>query len=426
MKRIFLILSFIGVFVITWAQKPVNNPYSRYGLGMLMYQGSGRNLAMGRTGEVNFSPYYVSKLNPASYSAFMPQRVLFSFSIDNRLSLLSNVDTSLWTNVSEINHIMAGIPINKRFAISFGIGPYSGVGYLFQSKDSLYDDLSGANILTQYEGSGGISEFYIGASVRPFSSLSLGANFYTRWGNLNRETVVQILETGFQTTSFYSNDYRMFGLGADFGFIFTDTIKTKDGTKNFLEYRIGATYIPSSSLHGMETFFVRKKTSYYNNDFVDTLRNDTLNRFNIDLASGFSVGIALKFYDKLDLEFNYSKRYWEGINILDAGGPLKNSESFSFGMEYCKDFNSTRFWRRVAWRAGGYYNNTYWDVNNTPIIDYGITFGVGIPTRTTIINLSFDLGLLGTTQNNLVQEKYFLFNVDLNMIDIWFIKRKFQ
>ncbi len=424
MKRIFLILSFVGVFIISWAQKPVNNPYSRYGLGMLMYQGYGRNLAMGRTGEVNFSPYYVSKLNPASYGALSPQHVLFSFSIDNRLSLLSNTDTSLWTNVSEINHIMAGIPINKTFAISFGVGPYSGVGYLFQSSDSLYDDLSGTNVLTQYEGNGGISEFYVGASVRPFSSLSLGANFYTRWGNLNRETVVQILESDFESSTFYSNDYRMLGFGADFGFIFADTIKTKDGERNFLEYRLGATYTPPSSLHGLETFFIRKKTRYYSNDFTDTLQNDTLNRFSIDLAQGFSVGLALKFYDKLEFEFNYSKKYWEGIDILD-GGTLRNSESFALGMEYCRDFNSTRFWRKLAWRAGGYYNNTYWTINNTPITDYGITFGVGIPTRTTIINFSFDLGVLGTTQNNLVQEKYFLFNVDLNMIDVWFIKRKF-
>jgi len=42
------------------------------------------------------------------------------------------------------------------------------------------------------------------------------------------------------------------------------------------------------------------------------------------------------------------------------------------------------------------------------------------------LNISAELGQLGTTENNLIKESYAKFTVHLLLHDRWFIKRKFD
>ena len=63
----------------------------------------------------------------------------------------------------------------------------------------------------------------------------------------------------------------------------------------------------------------------------------------------------------------------------------------------------------------------------TPIDDFGISFGLGLPlgNRYSSLNMGFEYGQKGTTSNNLLQENYFNFRLSLSLTDInWFIKRK--
>ena len=64
--------------------------------------------------------------------------------------------------------------------------------------------------------------------------------------------------------------------------------------------------------------------------------------------------------------------------------------------------------------------------NFTPIDDFGISFGLGLPLkRLSTINMGFEFGKRGTLQNNLIQENYFNLRVGLSLTDMnWFIQRK--
>ena len=67
--------------------------------------------------------------------------------------------------------------------------------------------------------------------------------------------------------------------------------------------------------------------------------------------------------------------------------------------------------------------------------DYAITLGAGFPLRKikvgetysqSIINVGFEIGQRGTTENQLIQEKYFKAVVGITLNDRWFIKRKYD
>jgi hypothetical protein len=145
----------------------------------------------------------------------------------------------------------------------------------------------------------------------------------------------------------------------------------------------------------------------------------------LPIAQTFGLGASFTFHKSFTIELNYSQQNWKNLSILDQKGIFQNSQLFAFGLEYCRDPFSTRFFRRMRFRFGAYYQKDYLKLNNIPITQYGITFGLGIPTPSTIVNTSFELGTKGTTANGLFKENYILFNLDFTIHSIWFIRKKY-
>jgi hypothetical protein len=57
-----------------------------------------------------------------------------------------------------------------------------------------------------------------------------------------------------------------------------------------------------------------------------------------------------------------------------------------------------------------------------------MTFGVGLPLNrsSSTLNLSAELGRIGTTSNNLLKEDYAKITLHFMLSERWFIKRKFD
>ncbi len=412
-------------FTLTFAQRPTNNPFSRYGVGELYYQGFGQNLAMGHTGIAYYSQFGFSKLNPASYTAMGRQHVAFTFSFNIKANQFETQDSSIYSNIADMSHIAAVIPVMKNWYLSLGVQPYSGIGYNIRSYDTAVTGSSTLPYVLNYQGSGGINQFYIGTAIKPYKNLSLGTNAYFRWGTFDRLSSLYISENTFTESSTYDYTLINTGFAFDFGLLWNDTIINHE-KRNVFNYSIGLTYSPASTLNGLEKRLITRNTQLFGINYTDTLVNDTILRYTLPLASSFGIGIAFKIYDIYAFEFNYSKELWNNLDVFDMSSLLKNSELYSFGFQYCKDPFSSRYFNRMRFRLGGFVHKTYLNLNNTPIDQYGITFGVGLPAHSAIVNLSFEIGTKGTLNNNLFKENYILFNLDLSMHDIWFIKRKYQ
>jgi hypothetical protein len=95
--------------------------------------------------------------------------------------------------------------------------------------------------------------------------------------------------------------------------------------------------------------------------------------------------------------------------------------------------NDIRYYRRsVTYRAGAYWDQAYYKVDGSNINAFGLTFGATLPVfsnRTGVTNgltVGIDIGQRGSTAGNLVRERYINFNIGLNLLDIWFLKPRYD
>lgn len=423
-RRFFLTILIVVPTIIS-AQTLTNSPYSRYGIGDMKFQGLGNSKAIGNTSVGNRSPYYINKLNPASYSAFRKNTFLMEFGIESKVTYFETDNDTQISEYSNLSNIAAGFQIFDWWSTSFGLLPVSGVGYKATSYDSLYVEDSYSTINTTYTGEGGLNEIYWGNAFTAYKKFSLGVNTSYLFGSTDQTIFTHISESGFASGTTTKNRALLKGFKYQLGFQYNDTIKSKtDDDKNILSFTLGANFENTTTLYAHNTQQIIQLTSYINN-WEDTLVNDTLTNGKVILPRAIGFGASAKFYDKLTLSADFNMQFWDDFSFIGEKQPLTNSFAVGVGMEYCNSPVSTIYRKTLRYRLGGYYANTHLKINDTQLADYGVTFGMGIPVKTTMINTSFQLGTRGTMQNNLIKESYVLLNINFSLYDTWFVKRKF-
>uniref|UniRef100_UPI004049DC08 hypothetical protein n=1 Tax=Flavobacterium sp. TaxID=239 RepID=UPI004049DC08 len=117
---------------------------------------------------------------------------------------------------------------------------------------------------------------------------------------------------------------------------------------------------------------------------------------------------------------NLVNRFAETTNVS-----YENSTRFALGGYYIPKYDSfSSYLERIVYRAGFKYENTGLVINNESINDYGMNFGLGFPLGFSKVDLGFEFGKRGTTNNGLIEENYFNFSVGLNLSAKWFERRK--
>ena len=89
------------------------------------------------------------------------------------------------------------------------------------------------------------------------------------------------------------------------------------------------------------------------------------------------------------------------------------------------------YFKLIDYSLGFRYDKTYININNTPINQYALSFGLGLPlpaNRSTFykINLAGELGKRGSLSNGLVKENYLTIHLGFVINDKWFIKTKYD
>jgi hypothetical protein len=101
----------------------------------------------------------------------------------------------------------------------------------------------------------------------------------------------------------------------------------------------------------------------------------------------------------------------------------------ALGGEYTPDLNNIRnYFSRVTYRAGLYYGTEYLSIGGTQLPVYGVTMGASLPFRRSLSHLhaAVDVGRLGLTTNNLLQETYLKFTLGITFNDRWFIQKRYE
>ena len=82
----------------------------------------------------------------------------------------------------------------------------------------------------------------------------------------------------------------------------------------------------------------------------------------------------------------------------------------------------------MTYRAGAYYDESYYRLDGNKVSSIGVTFGVTLPVFRGYngITLGVDIGQKGSMRNNMIRERYAMFVIGFNIHDIWFRKTQYE
>ena len=82
----------------------------------------------------------------------------------------------------------------------------------------------------------------------------------------------------------------------------------------------------------------------------------------------------------------------------------------------------------MDYRFGAFYSNTPLQFEGNQLKEMSVSFGFGIPVKKsrTKYDFSCTLGQKGTTEDNLIKEKFVRLGLSVSYDGIWFVKRKYD
>jgi hypothetical protein len=146
------------------------SPYSRFGIGDVQQNGGIINAGMGGGGiglrNDSLLPQYINFANPASLTS--NKFVSYEVSLLSNTVQLSNGTEKSTFNRTTLGSFALGFPVKSWWGASFGMVPYSSVGYNVSNADTV----SGIGATTyKYEGSGGVNQVFLSNGFRPFAEV---------------------------------------------------------------------------------------------------------------------------------------------------------------------------------------------------------------------------------------------------------------
>lgn len=406
--KLLLVSSLLIAGLFANAQNTVS-PYSIFGPGEIQSGGFGTNKGMGSAGIALESGSYLNNLNPASYAGMDSLRLIMEFGLEGKSYDISSANESVSGFEGNLAYLALGFKYTPWLGGSFGLVPFSSVGYSINRTNSV-EGLD-HQYTSNYQGSGGISRVYFSNAIKLFKRLSLGANVSYMFGPLVQEEYIEpttiVPEIMIERKDYLRSMYVDFGLQYKF-------------TTQKLDYSLGATYAFEQNLNSKHI------TTVYDNSY------STLNTFEetsdyLVIPQIIGVGLGLKS-KRNSLALDYTFQNWAGIEYPIQADEFKNSHKIAFGAELNpwehRAINS--FYKNWTYRFGVGYESSYLQFGNSTVTDTNVTLGLGIPMYGALSKMDFSVtgGLKGTKSNNLINEKYLMFNIGFSLNEIAFIQRK--
>jgi len=401
---------------VSLAQQTTSSPYSRFGMGDLNSQFSSVFNSLGGGGYAINDSKIINPFSPASYSSYQSNSFLFSTGINNETIDIQSLTDNQTVNNLSLSHILFGFPLTKKIGSSFGIIPFSSIGYSMQNRD----DFFGADML--YDGDGGISKVYFGSSLELHQNLSVGANASYLFGGLNRrKRLVFDDETIFNSRS--NSLINIKGIYYEFGAVFSKKIDDNNSQISISINTSNNTNVDAKRTNLVETFEYSGTNEIVKDTFVNSVEKGSM-----ILPKYTNLGLAYSL-DEWLFVFDYSTQNWSDYELFEESDSLINSQRISGGLQYTPDISSVnQFYKRCHYRVGLALNTTPLQINNTQLEDKSISFGIGIPIKKnkSTYDISLILGQRGTTSNNLLKENYVKIGLSMSFEGIWFVKQKYN
>lgn len=433
-KNINKLLLFIFVFVVTFAsaQTTTSSPYSKYGVGEIRPKGFSQNLMMGGIGVGVRSSRNINFINPAALTAI--QLTNFDVSITRNSVWMQDANgQSQYVNNTFINNLAFAFPVVKNhWVASFGLKPFSSVGYDYETRVT---DANVGDVDYYYTGSGGLNQFFVGnglgLNLDTTSTLSGGFNFMYIFGDYtnDQKTIFGNLPNGLNIWEL--NELTVGSAGIDFGLQYQKRFVKEEDDDKLLTF--GAVFNTAKNLKAKRS---RKIRSFVGNEQFGTVRDTIVyedgvkDTVQMPLELGF--GLSYEKEKKWMLGADFIMSNWSDIKSKSTLFTFKSNYQFALGFQLTPDYNAfNKYLKMITYAAGFRVGTSNFAIANEQLNEYAVSLGVALPlkrasTAVPKLNFGIEYGTRGNTSNNLIKEDFVNINLGVAINDRWFIKRRYD
>lgn len=392
-------------------QSNTSSPYSKFGIGDLASVAYGRNLALGGTGYGLRDMYFINLKNPAAVTAVDSMNFLFEMGVNVKTTRSDAVehDEKYWNG--NLTHIVASHRINRSLMASYGLMPYTNIGYRLRTMKVVEGDETFA--LTDWEGSGGINKLFLNLGLKLSEKFSLGGEFAYYYGPVTESRKTWTLKQS-SNPSFYHTSTKYKGASFKLGGQLNIPINTNGSNLN-----IGGAFSTGQRLWGKSEILIQQQ---YGSSAIDSIYYYEDNATSVFSPMSYGVGFGLTLKGKYLLAGDIEMADWRTVNDDKAYIP---QTIYSLGFEILPA-NKQSYFSRCSYRFGYRYDSGYIQTKGYDIDDIRFSVGLGLPIQksASMINVSFEAGQRGTEKLGLVRERYSQLTVAFSLQDFWFIPRK--
>jgi len=403
------------------AQNLSTSPYSRFGIGDMVNRSTGRSQTMGGLSCGLRSGTNLNLLNPASLNGIDSLNFVFEVAGFEKVTHFATTNLEKTVNNMGFSYLAMGFPVTKWWKAGLGILPVSNVGYSMTASES--NPVMGT-VKYNFQGSGGVSQFFMSSAVSPVPYLSLGATFSYIFGPIShsRSLIIPADSLYFSTRSVQT------AIIGDINLSYGAQVNIPVNKNNFLT--LGGTFQGKGNLRAQS----RTTLISFGTGLTDTLVYTENPNNSVILPMGWAAGFTFGRKNKFTAGFDYRTQNWSESEFLGTKDSLANSHDYIVGFEYIPNaFSLTRPLQRVRYRAGFRYSQSFLQLRGSQLADVGITFGAGFPildrTRSgaqSSLNVILELGKRGTVKNDLIRETFGSLTLQLSLHDYWFRKRMYD
>ena len=417
------------------AQSGTNSPYSQFGLGLLSDHSTGFNRGMNGLGIAFHEHNQVNNINPASYASIDSLTFIFDAGVSGQITNFKENGRRLNAKNADFEYIVGAFRLHKHLGLSFGLIPYTNVGYSYSTSGNV-GDIANTTFSNSFYGTGGLHQVYADIGWQPVKGLSVGMNGGYLYGDYTRTVVNSFSNSAANTlTKTYSADVRSYLLS--FGAQYSLKLSKKD------ELNIGATFSPGHKIGGKPSLSIISTNTQ--TALSDTTRFPAAGQGNmqLEIPTSLAAGVMINHDNSLKLGVDYQLQRWASVeepaftvnsngqaSYALAKGNFMNRHKITIGSEYCPMELSRSFFKRMHYRAGISYATPYYKINNADgPREISASVGIGIPVINSWNNRSWlNIGAQWVRQsaNHYITENTFRINIGLTFNERWFAKWKLE
>lgn len=398
------------IFSTRISAQNMNSPYSVYGIGDIDFRPYNRTNGMAGTSLALTSSFYLIDNNPASITGLPRSFYIVDISAVGKsvqykgdpISAANNDNKDFW-----IKRFGLAVKLNNSWASGIGIRQFSNINYKFSGSKPV--EGSTTSYVTDYQGDGGLNEYYWNNAFKIGRYFSAGLRTSIIAGAINQtETIADDALQSVITTK--QQDY--FGqLRFQAGALYTTPLNKK------WDLSLGARFAP-------KTRMVAERTLTVAENGVNIIEDEFIKNDRFYLPNTYAAGFALKRNKKTTFAFDYTYEDWSSLAFKQSGWQLVSSSRFSGGVEFSKQqYIGKEIIERGYFQLGAFLNNSYLQVRSQPITEYGFTAGMGGAINNSLLyTLAIEAGTRGTTQAKLIKENYMQLTVGFTFRDFLFSK----